>query len=207
MFRNDTLRSVSTNTPAHVYKHSRRSATDTFRLIFSGSVRAGESGDMRDRSCDLPGFTFLLTKMLSGIPHQRTSTEANAEDNGIEAEHKQIPKFGCSAVWSDERRQNFRGDLLRRALLADAVVACSLSNSELIRERRARRGLAASRRKSFTGILGGVTDQNILGEIIFVWMHFFLASSANIRILHNANSRQTRKKEREGRCMEDATIN
>jgi hypothetical protein len=42
---------------------------------------------------------------------------------------------------------------------------------------------------------------------IFVWMHFFLASRANTRILHNANSRQTRKKEREGRCVEDATIN
>jgi hypothetical protein len=61
--------------------------------------------------------------------------------------------------------------------------------------------------KIATGILGGVTDRNILRETIFVWTHFFLASRANIRILHNANSRQTRKKEREGRCMEDATIN
>ena len=58
-----------------------------------------------------------------------------------------------------------------------------------------------------TGILGGVTDQNLPPRNIFVWMHFFLASRPNIRILHNANSRQTRQKEREGRCMEDATIN
>jgi hypothetical protein len=52
-----------------------------------------------------------------------------------------------------------------------------------------------------------MTDQNHFARNIFVRMHFFLASRANIRILHNANSRQTRKKEREGRCMEDATIN
>ena len=61
--------------------------------------------------------------------------------------------------------------------------------------------------KIVTGIRAGVRDQNILRENIFVWMHISLASRANIRILHNANSRQTRKKEREGRCMEDATIN
>jgi hypothetical protein len=44
----------------------------------------------------------------------------------------------------------------------------SLLTSESIRESRARRGFAASRRKSFTGILGGVTEQNILRETIFV---------------------------------------
>jgi len=89
---------------------------------------------------------------------------------------------------------------------ARAVVACLLSNSESIRERRARRGFAPSRRKSSQNS-GRSRDQNILRENIFVWTHISLASRANIRILHNANSRQTRKKEREGRSMEDATIN
>jgi hypothetical protein len=75
-----------------------------------------------------------------------------------------------------------------------------------LREARSRR-ICRFAMKNATGVLGGVTNQNILRESIFVWMHFFLASCANIRILHNANSRQTRQKEREGRCMEDATIN
>jgi hypothetical protein len=89
--------------------------------------------------------------MLSVMPHQRTATGANADGDGSKrgrrrertrtatearAEHDQIPKFECSAFWPDGRGQNFRSDLLRRALLADAVVACSLSNSELIRERQ-----------------------------------------------------------------------
>jgi|HubBroStandDraft_6_1064221.scaffolds.fasta_scaffold05851_3 hypothetical protein len=52
----------------------------------------------------------------------------------------------------------------------------------------------------------GWRDEVTLKEI-FDWMQILLASRTNIRILHNANSRQTRQKEREGRCMEDATIN
>jgi hypothetical protein len=75
-----------------------------------------------------------------------------------------------------------------------------------LREARSRR-ICRFAMKIATGVLGRVTDQNLLPRNIFVWMHFFLASRANIRILHNANSRQTRQKEREGRCMEDATIN
>ncbi len=44
-------------------------------------------------------------------------------------------------------------------------------------------------------------------KIIRLAVQKSLASRKNIRILHNANSRQTRQKEREGRYMEDATIN
>jgi hypothetical protein len=84
MFRNDALRRVFTNTPVHVYEHSRRSATGTFRPIFPDFARAGESGDPKNRSCDLPGFTFPLTKMLSVMPHQRTATGANADGDGSE---------------------------------------------------------------------------------------------------------------------------
>src|SRR3984957_8381902 len=82
MFRNDALRRVSTNTLAHVYEHSRGWATGTFRPIFSDCARDGESGDPKNRSCDLSGFTFPLTKMLSVTPDQRTETGANAEGDG-----------------------------------------------------------------------------------------------------------------------------
>jgi len=182
--RNEAVRGVSTNTPG-----ARPPALSA--AFFPDRVRVGKPDDARNRSCDLPRFSFPLTKTLSAIKgrrrkRRRTATEANAE-------HKQIPKFECSAVWSDGRRQKF--------------AARTFGIAPFNPKRASSKRICSFSTKIVTGIPGGVTDQNILRGTIFVWMHFFLASRANIRILHNANSRQTRQEEREGRCMEDATIN
>jgi hypothetical protein len=105
--------------------------------------------------------------------------------------------FGSFGFWSDGRRQNLCDELLEQRRSREIQPEGEARSTRICRITM----------KIATGIRAGVTDQNILRETIFVWMHFFLASRANIRILHNANSRQTRTKEREGRCMEDATIN
>ena len=163
MFRNDALRRVSTNTLAHVYEHSRRWATGIFRPIFPDFARAGESSDPRNRNCDLPGFTFPLTKMLSVTPHQRMETGANAEGDGskrgprrkrtrnmIKFQNLGALRFGRTSG-GKIREPNFWNSAVQpsvarqAALLVDAVVACSPASSESMRERRDRGRFAVSR--------------------------------------------------------------
>jgi hypothetical protein len=76
--------------------------------------------------------------------------EANVRDELLERHRDTMPQ------------RPFRRCVLALVLGIDAREASS-------------KGICRFTMKIATGILGGVTDQNILRETIFVWMHFFLA--------------------------------